>query len=118
MKACTLLNNKIYCYSGGYTALGDVVVRRALDEHHYLDLTQNLVLDETSAKWMSIPDDTHYITEGALAGTATSISNTQYIIDGGCNGTPSVRNVTRLFDAKTNLWSTISNENRGLSNAM
>lgn len=117
-KACTLLNSRIYCYSGGYVALGDLVVRRALDEHHYLDLTQNLVLDETTAKWVSIPDDTHYITEGALAGTATSISDYQYIEDGGYNGTPSVRNVTRLFNAKTDLWTTIPNDNRSLPSAM
>ncbi|KAL7314378.1 hypothetical protein PS15m_005956 [Mucor circinelloides] len=116
--SCTLLNSRIYCYSGGYVALGDVVVRRALDEHHYLDLTQNLVLDETTAKWVSIPDDTHYITEGALAGTATSISDYQYIEDGGYNGTPSVRNVTRLFDAKTDLWTTIPNDNRSLPSAI
>ncbi|KAG1108304.1 hypothetical protein G6F42_016035 [Rhizopus arrhizus] len=116
--SCTLLNSRIYCYSGGYVALGDLVVRRALDEHHYLDLTQNLVLDETTAKWVSIPDDTHYITEGALAGTATSISDYQYIEDGGYNGTPSVRNITRLFDAKTNLWTTIPNDNRSLPSAM
>ncbi|GAN08295.1 Ser/Thr protein kinase [Mucor ambiguus] len=99
-------------------SLGDLVVRRALDEHHYLDLTQNLVLDETTAKWVSIPDDTHYITEGALAGTATSISDYQYIEDGGYNGTPSVRNVTRLFDSKTDLWITIPNDNRSVASAI
>jgi hypothetical protein len=113
--ACTLLSNRIYCYSGGYAALGDTVIRRALDEHHYLDLTQNLILDETSAKWVSVPDDPNYTNEAALAGTASSISDTTYIMDGGYNGTPYARNITRLFDSTTNTWKTISNENRNIT---
>jgi hypothetical protein len=114
--ACTLLSTKIYCYSGGYAALGDVEIKRALDEHHYLDLTQTLILDETSSKWISISDDPNYINEASLAGTIAPISNTSYIVDGGYNGTPFVKNISRLFDTTKNTWSTISNENRNLSN--
>jgi hypothetical protein len=93
-----------------------VVVKRALDEHHYLDLTQTLILDETSSKWVSIPDDLNYIIEPSLASTAASVNSTSYIVDGGYNGTPFINNITRLFDIKSNTWATISNENRNLSN--
>ncbi|KAI8638426.1 hypothetical protein BD408DRAFT_423047 [Parasitella parasitica] len=116
--SCTLLGSRIYCYSGGYIALGDAYVRRAINEHHYLDLTQRLVLYETTSKWVIVTGDTHYITEGALAGTATSISDSQYIEDGGYNESPFVKNVTRLFDANSVKWNTISNDNRSSESAM
>lgn len=95
--------------------MGDIIIKRALDEHHYLDLTQNLVLDEISAKWVSVPDDPNYTNEAALAGTALPISDTIFIMDGGYNGTPYAKNITRSFDSTTNTWKTISNDNRNIS---
>lgn len=92
------------------------MIKRALDEHHYLDLTQTLKLDETSARWMSIPDDMNFLNEPTLASTSTSVVDSAYIIDGGYNDTPFVKNITRLFDTKSNTWSSISNNNRNLSN--
>lgn len=91
-------------------------MKRALNEHHYIDLQQTLRLDETSARWISIPDDLNFINEPALAGTATSISDSAYIVDGGYNETPYVKNITRLFDTKTDTWTSISNDRRDLSN--
>lgn len=114
--ACKLVSTRIYCYSGGYASLGDIVVKRALNEHHYIDLQQTLTLDETSARWISIPDDPNFVNEPALAGTATSISDTAYLVDGGYNETPYVKNITRLFDTKANTWTSISNDQRNLSN--
>lgn len=96
--------------------MGDVVVKRALDEHHYLDLTQNLTLDEISAKWVKVPNDPNYINEPALAGTAIAISDTSYIMDGGYSGSPWVRNITRIYDSESNVWKTISNQSRNLTN--
>lgn len=114
--ACTLISTRIYCYSGGYASLGDVVIKRALDEHHYLDSTQTLIPDETSSKWVSIPDDPNYIMEPSLASTAADTGSTRFIVDSGYNGAPFIKNITRLFDIKSNSWSTISNENRSSSN--
>ncbi|KAI7888451.1 uncharacterized protein EV154DRAFT_604764 [Mucor mucedo] len=114
--ACKLVSTKIYCYSGGYASLGDIIVKRALNEHHYIDLQQTLTLDETSARWISIPDDPNFMNEPALAGTATSISDSSYMVDGGYNETPYVKNISRLFDTKANTWSSISNDGRNLSN--
>lgn len=105
--ACTLISTQIYCFSGGYASLGDVVIKRALDKYHYLDLTQTLMLDETSSKWVSIPDDPNYIMEPSLVSTAADIDSTRFIVDSGYNGTPFIKN---------NTWSTISNENRSSSN--
>ncbi|CEP19100.1 hypothetical protein [Parasitella parasitica] len=53
-----------------------------------------------------------------MAGTATSISDSQYIEDGGYNESPFVKNVSRLFDANSAKWTTIPNDNRGLESAI
>ncbi|KAI9475928.1 MAG: hypothetical protein EXX96DRAFT_575165 [Benjaminiella poitrasii] len=119
--SCTLLDNKIYCFSGGYVSLGDIVVRRALDESHYLDLTAHemLVVDETSSKWIPLPDnDSNYKSEAVLGASTVAITNTTYILDGGYNETPFIKNITRSFDSKTNQWSTISTVNRTFTDSI
>ncbi|KAI8969103.1 hypothetical protein BDF20DRAFT_145003 [Mycotypha africana] len=115
--SCVFLDNKVYCYSGGYVPLGDIRAKRALDEHHYLDLTQNLVLDEISTKWTTIQNNpADYITEPVMAATINTISDTQYLFDGGFTNAPNVTNITRIFDLETNHWSTVDNSQRELFN--
>lgn len=79
-------------------------------------MTEDLRPDQVKSRWIFIRPKPNYLDEFAFSGNANPVSNTSYIFDGGLNDTPFIKNVTRLFDTKSETWTTISNKNRNLSN--
>ncbi|KAG1520528.1 hypothetical protein G6F52_007576 [Rhizopus delemar] len=103
--SCVLVQDSIYCYSGGYVAIGSIWHHSTVDEFHFLDLTQTLPVN--TDQWSCVPSQANYQTEPSMGSSIALISNTSFVLDGGYSGGNMITNVTKTYDKQNNQWKTI-----------
>lgn len=112
--ACVLIQNTIYCYSGGYVPIGNIGGHITSDEFHSLDLTQNLAMN--TDQWNCLYQD-GYAKESAMGSSIALASNTSLILDGGYSSNVII-NVTKIYDEQDSKWTTIPETDRSIQGPM
>lgn len=102
-----MIQDSIYCYSGGYVAIGSIWQHSTVDEFHFLDLKQTLPVN--TDQWSCVPSPANYQTEPSMGSSIALISNTSFVLDGGYSGGNMITNVTKAYDKQNNQWKTIPN---------